>query len=426
MPEELDNELFRPTTDDKNEERTMLLEYREQCEREYRTELEREAELNEEELRMLEERYRDIIETQRGKPERYTPFSIRVPLDIRAEMNLPELPPGVGIKGGTARTILEKTLNMERVERARDLDLAILADENRSTEENDRIQNAVMEFMRDDVRYLGIARCLSFCTVKGIDEHMREQDLTRNEVLYVDGVVYATPRAISDCAKGIIRVTEHEKEQWGGEGIGPKMMCKMLRLWAHMETEGAGGEIAELDQFDFGTIPTFWIWINLKKALLDKREVAERFWGTIVEQTMASTGGGDDELFSEGMFETIAERFPADPHRAFVGLTLMVDESVSNHEVMKYIENITAELDSSEGSDHDIEEKITAMIAKLSAQKREPPKNIPTRIPKKKLLKEERTPQRRTATRTDVEMSREDRRELPSTVILRLGRRGKR
>lgn len=171
-----------------------------------------------------------------------------------------DLPAGYACKGGAARSALARRLGIDPFVTPRDIDIIRLADEN-----NDASQDWTVaeQYMPDDVAHgHGVE------VVGSIGEYLQSRDLTVNEVLATHDTIVASAQCIRDTARGVLRVTQHEKEKYHGKP-GPKMLTKVMRLYAEAINRGnrlvvPDDEVATYTRKSF--LSPFWIALNLDRA----------------------------------------------------------------------------------------------------------------------------------------------------------------
>ena len=174
-------------------------------------------------------------------------------LTVREHFSDRRLPEGYAYKGGAARFLLRKSLGL-KAKKPRDIDIIRTEDKPYENADNEISE----EFMPDDYAHgYGVE------VIDDISEYFDTRDLTINEVYSTDEIIFTTTQCLLDTTKGILRVTDFEKESY--EGVGPKMIAKMLRLAAD-----------ELDLIDFihnfssededFSVSLFWLALNLDRS----------------------------------------------------------------------------------------------------------------------------------------------------------------
>lgn len=198
---------------------------------------------------------------------------------IEAETNI-DLPEGYGFKGGAARSALRESLGLKYI-KPRDYDL-IKTDEADSSQEVD--DDLARKYMGKDFEFGD--------GVEYIDpqDYFDTRDFTINETYVVDGKLYATQQCIRDTIRGIVRVTEYERNSYGYEGIGPKMKAKTLRLYTEQLYMTGIADISDEDRDEIigSFINPFWIAVQLDRAFERSEELADRFTESLKEHFIIS------------------------------------------------------------------------------------------------------------------------------------------
>lgn len=195
-------------------------------------------------------------------------------LPVRHHFSQKRLPSGYGYKGGAARALFLRTLEIDPNYVPRDIDVIRLAWLNDSCELDDQ---AAQENMPDDFAYgAGIE------VVNDRDEYLTSRDLRLNEILATDDRITFTRGALLDTIRHIIRPTSFEQ---GGYGeIGPKMLAKILRFNSEFihRYDQAGIEEVQDWQFEDGFISPFWLALQLDRAYEVSGNVAQRYVDELV------------------------------------------------------------------------------------------------------------------------------------------------
>jgi len=132
------------------------------------------------------------------------------------------LPIGYGYKGGAARALLLRTLDIDPTYVPRDIDVVRLTWLKDSGELDAKV---AQENMPDDFAYgAGVE------VVSDRDEYLTSRDFRLNEVLATDDRIIFTRGALLDTIRHIIRPTSFEQGECGM--VGPKMLAKMLRFYS--------------------------------------------------------------------------------------------------------------------------------------------------------------------------------------------------
>lgn len=169
-----------------------------------------------------------------------------------------QLPEGYGYSGGAARALLLRSLGIDPQAEPRDVDVIRFADEEPEVGQDRELARKHMPKDFEDGH-----------GVRKVDENYFEtRDLTVNQVYACDdqAEIVATKQAIKDNVRHILRVTEYEKEQYGG--VGPKMLSKMIRFYVERIDKYGEAEIEDLDEKELEEyfINPFWLAVQLERA----------------------------------------------------------------------------------------------------------------------------------------------------------------
>jgi len=177
------------------------------------------------------------------------------------------LPDGYGYKGGAARSLLERNLDINEESDPRDIDLIRLAAEEPEPGMDDELS---MEYMPDDFEHgYGVEN------VSDIDTYMNSRDLTINELFATDKKVVATEDCIKDSVRRVLRVTDYEREKWGG--TGPAMLAKIVRFYAESILDTGMAKFEDENRLSRAFIAPFYIALNLDKAMDKGPEYAKEY-----------------------------------------------------------------------------------------------------------------------------------------------------
>lgn len=135
------------------------------------------------------------------------------------------MPQGCAVIGGAARSLAFSMINKNLKEPIpiRDVDVAFFSDEI----SQDEADNYARYFSPDDFSHGHGAQ-----EIFDIEEYMESRDLTMNQVLYKDGRLFASRRAIKDIYNGVINPCEDRYDEWGfnnyPEEINTRTSLKMI------------------------------------------------------------------------------------------------------------------------------------------------------------------------------------------------------
>ena len=136
---------------------------------------------------------------------------------------LSELPHGVAVMGGVARSIAREIITGER-EPIRDIDLVNITDEDGNSEvDYDTLDALSRKFMLDDYTFgHGIGN-------DTIDHYFKTRDFTINQSLIKDGKLIISDFAYNDFQENIIRPTYFE-HPYDGDDISSRLFLKALMM----------------------------------------------------------------------------------------------------------------------------------------------------------------------------------------------------
>lgn len=153
--------------------------------------------------------------------------------------DLDELPEYIGLKGGTARQVLEVLVDDScEPTPPRDVDLVVLEEkleDNYSDDVDGTIYDLSCRFSpRDTMHGYGAER------IGSVNEHMEECDFTINQALICKDIngweLKATTQAVLDTVEHVIRPAVYEHNEH--HPIGNKLTLKAVRLLSEMQVRG--------------------------------------------------------------------------------------------------------------------------------------------------------------------------------------------
>ena len=195
---------------------------------------------------------------------------------------LSELPHGVAVIGGVARSIAREIINGER-EPIRDIDLINITDEEGNSEvDYDTLNELSRNFMPDDYTFgHGIGD-------DTLDHYFRTRDFTVNQSLIKDGKLIVSNFAYNDFQENIIRPTYFE-HPYDGDDIGSRLFLKALMMRSVFSQISDSIPLIE-DMERPGYIGSFDIALFLNKAMSRGARTARIFtedladWDIISEE----------------------------------------------------------------------------------------------------------------------------------------------
>ena len=156
--------------------------------------------------------------------EKLTLQEIPLPAEILERYSfLSELPHGVAVMGGVARSLTREIITGER-EPIRDIDLINITDEDGNSEvDYDTLDELSRKFMPDDYTFdHGIGN-------DTLDHYFRTRDFTVNQSLIKDGKLIVSNFAYNDFQENIIRPTYFE-HPYDGDDISSRLFLKALMM----------------------------------------------------------------------------------------------------------------------------------------------------------------------------------------------------
>ena len=156
--------------------------------------------------------------------EKLTLQEIPLPTEILERYSfLSELPHGVAVMGGVARSIAREIITGER-EPIRDIDLINITDEEGNSEADyDTLDELSRKFMPDDYTFdHGIGN-------DTLDHYFRTRDFTVNQSLIKDSKLIVSNFAYNDFQENIIRPTYFE-HPYDGDNISSRLFLKALMM----------------------------------------------------------------------------------------------------------------------------------------------------------------------------------------------------
>ena len=156
--------------------------------------------------------------------EKLTLQEIPLPAEILDRYSfLSELPHGVAVMGGVARSIAREIITGER-EPIRDIDLINITDEEGNSEvDYDSLDELSRKFMPDDYTFdHGVGN-------DTLDHYFRTRDFTVNQSLIKDGKLIVSNFAYNDFQENIIRPTYFE-HPYDGDDVSSRLFLKALMM----------------------------------------------------------------------------------------------------------------------------------------------------------------------------------------------------
>lgn len=203
--------------------------------------------------------------------EELTLQEIPLPADILERYSfLCELPDGVAVMGGVARSIAREIITGER-EPIRDIDLVNITDEYGRSKVHYMVLDALSrKFMPDDYAFgHGIED-------DTLDNYFRTRDFTINQCLIKDGKLIVSDSAYNDFQENIIRLTDFERDHNGG-GISGRLFLKALMMRGVLSQITDSIPLIEDVMEQTWRISCFDVALFLNKAMSRNAETARAF-----------------------------------------------------------------------------------------------------------------------------------------------------
>lgn len=215
--------------------------------------------------------------------EKLTLQEIPLPAEILERYSfLSELPHGVAVMGGVARSIAREIITGER-EPIRDIDLINITDEEGNSEvDYDTLDELSRKFMPDDYTFdHGIGN-------DTLDHYFRTRDFTVNQSLIKDGKLIVSDFAYNDFQENIIRPTFFE-HPYDGDDISSRLFLKALMMRSvFSQISDSIPLIEDMEQPEY--IGSFDVALFLNKAMSRGAKTARAFtedladWDIISEE----------------------------------------------------------------------------------------------------------------------------------------------
>ena len=195
---------------------------------------------------------------------------------------LSELPHGVAVMGGVARSIAREIITGER-EPIRDIDLINITDEDGNSEvDYDSLDELSRKFMPDDYTFgHSVGNDI-------LDHYFRTRDFTVNQSLIKDGKLIVSDFAYNDFQENIIRPTFFE-HPYDGDDISSRLFLKALMMRSVLsQISDSIPLIEDMEQPEY--IGSFDIALFLNKAMSRGAKTARAFtedladWDIISEE----------------------------------------------------------------------------------------------------------------------------------------------
>ncbi|MBQ1373238.1 hypothetical protein IIY66_00325 [Candidatus Saccharibacteria bacterium] len=213
--------------------------------------------------------------------ERLTLQEIPLPKEILERYSfIGELPHGVAVMGGVARSIAREIITGER-EPIRDIDLVNITDEDGNSEVDYETLDALSrKYMPDDYTFgHGVGN-------DTMDHYFKSRDFTINQSLIMDGKLIISDLAYNDFQENIIRPTYFE-HPYDGDEISSRLFLKALMMRSVVsQISDSIPLIEDMERPDY--IGSFDTALFLNKAMSRGAETARVFTGDLADWDIIS------------------------------------------------------------------------------------------------------------------------------------------
>ncbi|MFH2063089.1 MAG: hypothetical protein ABIJ46_02945 [bacterium] len=229
-----------------------------------------------------------VFDSDVGRKEKREGLSAILTLPVRNHFSERRLPEGYAYKGGAARALLERTLELDSKSEPRDLDVVRLT---WMLPDGDDDVEVAKDFMPED-----FAGGAGVEPVNDLNTYFDTRDLTMNQALATDDAIFMTKGCLLDTVRRIIRPTEYEldfgESRDGRFTLGSKMMAKVIRLYADAISRFGFGEVAGLGDWylEPSFISPFWLANNLDRAVQNGEDEALSLVNQLVELKYLPSG----------------------------------------------------------------------------------------------------------------------------------------
>lgn len=189
---------------------------------------------------------------------------------------LEELPDGVAVMGGVARSIAREMLTGEK-EPIRDIDLVNILDENDESKVDDEtLDELAKKYMADDYAFGHEIQSTD------LSWYFSSRDFTINESLVMNGELIVSNFAYNDFKENIIRPTYYELKTIEHE-VRSRIFIKALMMQAVIRQISGSVPLLEDFKVDKERVYEFDKALNLNKAMTRGAETAREFVNAMVD-----------------------------------------------------------------------------------------------------------------------------------------------
>lgn len=212
------------------------------------------------------------------------------------------LPDGYAFTGGAARALLLRALGIKKNAQPRDVDLARIVQQEPEPGMDIKLSK---EMMPND-----FTDGYQATVINSLNSYFKSRDFTLNKVLATDNEIFLTKQCLSDTIRGIIRLSDSEREIiLEDDKQYYKMQGKLLRFYTNAIAQGDHMELLDGD-YETLFITPWWIGVNLDRAYEISEVAAETFTTELVKrQVLPSTISTAQEAVEYLRNEILSSRF---------------------------------------------------------------------------------------------------------------------
>ena len=201
-------------------------------------------------------------------------------IDVLVNYEGKKLPDGYAYKGGAARSLLLRSLGINKNSQPRDFDLLRYTKKEAYKGADDKL---AAEFMPLDFSYGDGVEIIS-----SINNYFSNRDFTINELLATNTTIIASKACLLDTVRHIIRLSDFEKQkEIKYDKLAEKLFVKALRLYS-LEILDYEASIHGIENYriDSRSVGPFFIALNLDRAMGMGETVAARYVQELVNKKL--------------------------------------------------------------------------------------------------------------------------------------------
>ena len=246
--------------------------------------------------------YNPDYDDERTEQKRIIVTELEIPPEISEKYSvLCELPQGVCVMGGVARSIAREILTGVK-EPVRDVDLVAIEEFDTSNLDSVTMDQLSTKYMPDDYSH---GHGMEYTT---LEKYFTTRDFTVNQVLVIDGKLFISEQAVSDFRENIIRPTYYEMpgDNWD---LSSKLVVKALLMEVVLEEVSSSVPTIEDMVVDNDRIDDFYLALGLNKAMDRGARTARMFvdslidWGLLDEEFTGRPKAAAQKLRTGNNFE---------------------------------------------------------------------------------------------------------------------------